>query len=156
MLFPLNCWYGAFCLKISPDDRCAHLSGTLALRLRPRQQAPVPGYAGSAPPGKIPPAHQSEAVSTQHQELHTPCSVCGLLSKSGTSGTERAHTHTHTLDMNGVELRLLLAPAGDGVLREFQASLCQHQHHRAAVQRPPPLFRRLLCDPRLPEEVLFP
>lgn len=52
-------------------------------------------------------------------------------------------------------LSLLLAPAGDGVFRQFQAPLCQHQHRWAALQRPAPLLRRLLCDSGVPQEVLF-
>lgn len=81
--------------EICPDDGRSHLCGALAVRLCPRQQTPFLGYTSSAPPGKIPPTHQPEAVSTQHQELHTPCTVCGLLSQPGTWGTQHMHTHTH-------------------------------------------------------------
>lgn len=77
-----------------PDDRRAHLSGTLAVCLRPRQQAPFPGHTSSPAPGEIPPAHQPEAVSTQHQEPRPPCAVGGLLSKPGPAGLY-AVTHSH-------------------------------------------------------------
>lgn len=69
---------------ISPDNRCSHLSGALAVHLCPRQQAPFPGYTSSAAPGKIPSTHQTEAVSTEYKELHAPRTVCGLLPQPGT------------------------------------------------------------------------